>query len=73
MEDDSSRGSISSRAPGIIPEYHLSDRQRGHQNSPSHGTTSSVPAELLHVNQAKNEEVANVPFVVYLTIKCYLF
>ncbi|KAK6120276.1 hypothetical protein DH2020_045967 [Rehmannia glutinosa] len=56
VEDDTNRGSFSSRSTGINPECDPSDRQRGRQNSLSQGTSSSVPAELSHVSLAKIEE-----------------
>ncbi|KAG8377014.1 hypothetical protein BUALT_Bualt09G0124100 [Buddleja alternifolia] len=56
MEEDTTRGHANSRAPGIITECDPSDRLRGNQNSLSQGTSSSVPAEVTHVSQAKNEE-----------------
>ncbi|KAI3474727.1 hypothetical protein Pfo_029912 [Paulownia fortunei] len=59
VEEDTNRGNFSSRAPGIVPECDSSDRQRGRQSSVSHGTSSSVPAELSHVSLAKNEEASS--------------
>ncbi|KAL7095384.1 hypothetical protein ACP275_10G020500 [Erythranthe tilingii] len=58
LEEDTNRGNFRSRAPGIISEFDPSDRQRLHQNSLGHGTSSSVPAEL---SQVKTEE-ANAGF-----------
>lgn len=55
VEDDTSRGNLNYRAPGIVSECQV-DRQRGHQNSISHITPSSVPAELSHINQVKTDE-----------------
>lgn len=72
VEDDTSRGNLSNRSPGIVSECQV-DRQRGHQNSISHITPSSVPAELSHINQVKTDEVACMPFVVYDTIIVSLF
>ncbi|GFP94376.1 RNA polymerase ii c-terminal domain phosphatase-like 2 [Phtheirospermum japonicum] len=54
--DDTNRASFSSRSPGIIPESNPFERQRGRQNALSHGTSSSVPAELPHASLVKNEE-----------------
>lgn len=66
MEQDTNRSSFRSRAPGIIPECDLPDRQRIRQNSLSHGTSSSVPAEL---SQVKTEEVENTKLLVYFNIR----
>ncbi|XP_057808114.1 RNA polymerase II C-terminal domain phosphatase-like 2 [Salvia miltiorrhiza] len=54
-ENDSSRGNFSNRTPGIV-----SEGQRGLQNSLSHGTSSSVPPELSHINPVKAEEANSV-------------
>lgn len=56
IEDDASRGNFGNRTPGMGPEF-----QRGLQNSLSHGTQSSVPADLSH-NQVKTEEVRTSQF-----------
>ncbi|KAL3826102.1 hypothetical protein ACJIZ3_022131 [Penstemon smallii] len=56
VEEDTKRGHFGSRAHGIIPGNNLSDKNQGFQNSLSHSTPSSVPAELSNVSQAKNGE-----------------
>ncbi|KAG6433780.1 hypothetical protein SASPL_105397 [Salvia splendens] len=55
VEDDNSGGNFSNQTPGIFSEY-----DRGLQNSFSHGTSSSVPLELSHVNPMKAEEANSV-------------
>ncbi|KAL6520916.1 hypothetical protein OROGR_017485 [Orobanche gracilis] len=57
VEDDTSRGNFSSRNPGTVPNSDPLERQQGHQNSLTRGTSSSVPPELSHSSLAKNEKI----------------
>ncbi|KAL6534371.1 hypothetical protein OROHE_013296 [Orobanche hederae] len=60
VEDDTSRGSFSSRSPGIVPNSDPLERQQGRQNSLTRGTSSSVPPELSHSSLVKNDETNSV-------------
>ena len=64
VDDDTSGGNFSNQTPGIFSEY-----ERGLQNSVSHGTSSSVPLELSHVNPMKAEEVATSPFAYSISLQ----
>ncbi|PIN25032.1 Phosphoprotein phosphatase [Handroanthus impetiginosus] len=58
VEEDSNKVTVSRAPPGITPACDPSDRRRGQQNSVSHGTSASVPAELSHASPVKNDEAS---------------
>lgn len=59
LEEDTNREHLNNRSAGNLSESDPSDKQRGRQNSFTHGTPASIlPGLLSHVPQVKKEEVA---------------